>query len=335
MSQVPIRIGVLGAADIARAFIKAVAPSTRVKVTAVASRSLEKARAFAAETGVERAYGDYWDLLQDRDIDAIYNPLPNSLHAEWSINACRAHKHVLCEKPLAASEVEAKEMFAAARRFNVHLVEAYPYLAQPMTIEARKLVASGAIGKPQFIRATFGIPFADPNNIRLKPDLAGGALMDAGSYAVSFVRVMAGERPSRVHAVARYAQTGVDNMLAGTMEFPSGLVAQVAASFTTGYQRHGHVSGDKGSIETMFLNHPPIGGPSEIRIRRGPQAISPVETIALPEGNGFLAEAESFARLLTDGATHWTGASQAESVDIAAILAALLESARTGTFVHL
>ncbi len=325
----PLRIGILGAADIAKQFVKAVATSPLVTVAGVASRSQAKAEAFAREHGIAVAFGSYDAMLTDKNIDAIYNPLPNSLHAAWSIRACEAGKHVLCEKPLAVSELEARSMFEAARRGKVLLYEGYPYLAQPMTRDVRRLVADGAIGRPQIIRATFGVPFSDPTNIRMITDLAGGAVMDAGSYAVSFVRVIAGERPSRVTAVAQYAETGVDKTAVATLEFKSGLLAQVSASFATGYHRHGHVMGDKGYIETMYLNHPPLGGATSYQIRRGTTAASPIDTVPVPEGNGFLLEAESFARAVSGGAPHWTGATDAESVDIAATLAAILESART------
>ena len=327
----PIRIGVLGAAAIARDFIKGVTSSKVVRVTAVASRSADKAAAFARDTGIERTFGSYEAMLADPDIDAVYNPLPNGLHAAWSIRAVDAKKHVLCEKPLAASEAEAKAMFAAASRNGVHLVEAYPYLAQPMSLDVRKLVKDGAVGKPQMIRASFGSPFSDPNNIRLIADLAGGAVMDVGSYAGSFIRVMAGERPTKVHAVARWSETGVDRTLVGLFEFESGLLAQIGASFATGYHRHGQIAGDKGCIDTMFLNHPPIGGPASFQIRRGVAAMTPIETIPVPEGNGFLAEAESFAHVVASGdMAQWTGASVQESIDIAAMLEALIKSARQG-----
>ena len=330
--QLPIRIGVLGAANIARDFIKGTASSKALRVTSVASRTADKAAAFAKETGLERTFASYEAMLADPAIDVVYNPLPNGLHAEWSIKAADAGKHVLCEKPLAVSEAEAKAMFAAAARNAVQLAEAYPYMAQPMTLEVRKLIAAGAVGKPQLIRASFGIPFSDPNNIRLMADLAGGAVMDVGSYTSSFIRIMAGERPNRVHAVARWGDTGVDRTLAGTFEFPSGLLAQVGASFATGYHRHGQIAGDKGCIDTMFLNHPPIGGPASFQLRRGTMAVTPIETIPVPEGNGFLAEAESFAHLVASGdATTWTGATAQESIDIAAMLEALIKSARQGT----
>ncbi|MEQ1614415.1 MAG: Gfo/Idh/MocA family oxidoreductase, partial [Hyphomicrobiaceae bacterium] len=321
-SSQPLRIGILGAAKIARAFTKAVAGAETLKVTAVASRDAANAAAYAKEEGIPRSFGSYDALIADPDIDAIYNPLPNNMHAEWSIKAVAAGKHVLCEKPLAVSGAEARSMFEAARKHNVHLVEAYPYMSQPQTLKVRELMRSGAIGKPQLIRSCFGIPFSDPTNIRLKPDLAGGSLMDAGSYAVSFVRLAAGERPSRVHAVARWSETGVDRTLAGTLEFPSGLIAQISSSFATCYHRHGLIAGETGTIETNYLNHPPIGGSANITVRRGAFATDPAEIVSLPDGNGFLAEALSFARLVKDGPAFWNGATAEESIDIALTLEA-------------
>jgi D-xylose 1-dehydrogenase (NADP+, D-xylono-1,5-lactone-forming) len=330
MSNAPLRIGILGAADIARAFVTAVAASPLVEIVAVGSRTLDKAQAFARANGIAVAHGSYDALLADPTVEAIYNPLPNSLHAPWSIKAAEAGKHVLCEKPLAVDEAEARAMFLAARRNRVHLVEGFPYLAQPMMRDVRRLVADGTIGQLKLVRSTFGVPFSDPTNIRMIPGLAGGATMDAGSYAVSFLRVIAGKRPTRVTAIAQYAPTGVDETMIAMFEFADGLLAQTSASFATGYHRHGHVLGDKGYIDTMYLNHPPLGGPAQIQMRRGPTAATPIETVAMPEGNGFLLEAESFARMIRDGASNWTGATETESIDIAAMLAAMRESARSG-----
>lgn len=172
-------------------------------MTAVASRDLAKAEAFARECGIGRALGSYEALLADSDIDAIYNPLPNTLHAEWSIRAAEAGKHVLCEKPLATSAADARAMFATARRHRVHLVEGYPYFAQPRTLKLREQIAAGTIGKTKLISATFGVPFSDTGNIRLMHDLGRGALLDAGSYSLSLMRVIAGARPRRVNAAAQ------------------------------------------------------------------------------------------------------------------------------------
>ncbi len=131
----PLRIGILGAANIARSFINGVAPSKTVTITAVASRDAAKAERFTKECGIARAHGSYDALLADSTIDAVYNPLPNTMHAEWSIRAIEAGKHVLREKPLATTAADARAMFPSARRHNVHLVEAYPYRAQPQTLK--------------------------------------------------------------------------------------------------------------------------------------------------------------------------------------------------------
>jgi D-xylose 1-dehydrogenase (NADP+, D-xylono-1,5-lactone-forming) len=327
----PLRIGILGAARIARQFVSAVAGSKRVTIAAVAARDPARAQAFAKETHIPRVFASYEALLADPQIEAVYVPLPNGLHAEWVIKAAKAGKHVLCEKPLAVDEAEARAMFAAARENKVQLVEGYPYLAQPQTLKARELVRSGAVGKLQLIRTSFGVPFSDVSDIRFDPKLAGGALMDAGSYAFSMVRAIAGERPSRVHAVAQWAETGVDRAFVATIEFRSGLLAQIAGSFTTAYHRHAHIAGDAGIIETTFLNHPPLGGPPTVQIRRGSTAPAEIELLTLPGGNGFLLEAEQFAGLVRGNAQAWTGATEQESIDIAATLDAVLRSARGGT----
>jgi xylose dehydrogenase (NAD/NADP) len=326
----PLRIGILGAAKIARQFAEGVAPSKLVEVVAVASRDEAKAAAFAADFAIPQALASYEALLAAPDIDAIYLPLPNNMHGDWSIAALEAGKHVLCEKPLAVSEAEARRMYATAERTGRYLAEAYPYLAQPQTTLTRDLLRNGALGRVHVIRAAFGVPFSDPANIRLMPDLAGGSLMDAGSYAVSFVRVMAGERPTRVQATARWGATGVDTTVVATLEFASGLLAQVMSSFSTAYHRHAHIAGETGILESLYLNHPPIGGAPMVTIRRGELAAGTLETHNAEGGNGFRLEAESFARLVAGEPGAWTGVTPQESIDIAATLAAILESARTG-----
>ncbi len=331
----PLRLGVLGAANIARAFTSGVASSQAVTVAAVASRDAGKAERFAQECGIPRFHGSYDALLADPEIDAIYNPLPNSLHAEWSIRALEAGKHVLCEKPLAMNAAEARAMFAAARQAGRHLVEAYPYRAQAQTLKLSALLKEGAIGKVQLIRSSFGVAFSDPANIRLKPEVGGGSLLDVGSYAVSLALLVAGERPDRVSAVARWSETGVDMSVAATLEFPGGALAQVSSSFATAYHRHALISGDRGTIETTYLNHPPAGGPPILTIRRGTTVAAVPEIIEVPPGNGFLAEVESFQRLVTQGEAHWTGATPAQSIDIALTLDAIALSARSGTAIRI
>jgi len=343
-----LRVGVLGAANIARSFISGVKPSTRVVVAAVASRTAEKAERFARETGVPRFHASYEALLADPEIDAVYNPLPNSLHAEWSIRACEAGKHVLCEKPLCTSGDEARAMFTAARKNGVHLVEGYPYRAQPQTLSLLELIHSGAIGQLQLIQSSFGFTLSAGPNIRINPELAGGSLMDAGSYPVSLICMAAKERPSRVHAVAHWTH-GVDSALAATFEFKSGLLAQITSSFSTSLHRQALIAGTAGVIQTPFLNHPPLDRPAEFLVKRGIGADKDYEKVQTPALNGFRAEAESFAGLVrgtnTDGtaasatgtgaAARWDGPSPGESMDIALTLEAILQSARAGRPVDL
>jgi xylose dehydrogenase (NAD/NADP) len=324
-----VRVGVLGAAKIARAFIAGTKPSTRIVVVAVASRTAEKAERFARESGVARYHGSYEALLADPQIEAVYIPLPNSLHAQWSIRACEAGKHVLCEKPLCATGAEARAMFEAARQNGVHLVEGYPYRAQPQTLKLLELIDSGAIGRLQLIQASFGFTLAAGPNIRIDPLLAGGALMDAGTYPVSLARMVAKERPSRVHAVAHWSG-GVDHALAATIEFSSGLLAQISCSFSTSVHRQALIAGTGGVIQTPFLNHPPLDRPAELLVKRGVGADQDFEKILAPAMNGFLAEAESFAALVRAGSAspRWDGASPDESLDIVLMLEAILRSAR-------
>jgi predicted dehydrogenase len=331
----PLRMGVLGAAAIARDFAGALRGSTSVNIVAVASRTLQKAQAFAAEFAIPRAHGSYEALLADSDVDAVYVPLPNSMHAEWALRAIDVRKHVLCEKPLATSPADAREMFAAAKRRGVLLVEAYPYLAQPQTRKLRELLRERAVGELKLIHAHFGFTVGSLSAIRLDAALGGGALMDAGCYPTSLVRVIAGELPRRVQAVARWGETNVDRSLVATLEFASGLLAQVSCSFDTAMHRHAFVAGSDGVIETSYWNNTSADRVPAVMLKRGTSWTATFETLTMPATNGLRAEAEDFARLLTDGWAAWPGATEAESIDIALMLEAIARSARTGGAVDL
>jgi len=334
-SSDPLRIGILSTANIARQLIDGVRASTKLKVAAVASRNADKAAAFARETGVPRSFPTYEALLADPAIDAIYNPLPNNLHAEWSIRAIEAGKHVLCEKPLATTPDDARAMFAAAKRAKVILVEGYPYRAQPQTVRLRGLLAEGVIGSVRYIQASIGFPMSDPSNIRLNPALAGGALMDAGCYPVSLVRMIAGTRPTRVHAMADFADTGVDRTLVASLAHGNGLLAQISTSFATARHRHAFIAGDAGSIGTNYFNDTSEAMPAVLELKRGSGWDAKRESIANATTNGFLAQAESFCDLVTQGWDRWTGVSEQESIDIAVTMEALATSARIGAAVAL
>ncbi|WP_428249715.1 Gfo/Idh/MocA family protein [Ferrovibrio sp.] len=329
-----LRFGVLGGANIARMFVAGCAPSERVEIAAIASRDQGRADAMAKELGIKRTLGSYEALLADPDIDAIYLPLPNALHAAWAIKAVEVGKHVLCEKPLAMTTTETKAMFAAADRHGVILREGYPYMAQPQTIALRQMLRDGAIGPLKLIRSTFSVLFKDPANIRLMPDLGGGALYDAGSYAASLIRLAAGHRPKWVQATWQIDGNGVDVTTLANIEFGNGLFAQLSCSFDAAYFRSASIAGDGGIIETNYLNHPPMGGPPLLQIRRGTTLALPLEPLPVPDGNGFRLEAEEFAALVA-GEAGWHGASPEESVDIALILDAIRASAPTGAWVSL
>ena len=326
-----LRIGVLGAANIARLFIAAVRPSKKVVVQAVAARDNARARAFADELQVPHVHASYDALLADPDIDAVYVPLPNNLHAEWSIRAANAGKHVLCEKPLAATAQEARSIFEAARRNKVYVVEGYPYRAQPQTIKLRELLAAGTIGRLQFVHAAFGFPLTDAANIRMDPALAGGALMDAGSYPVSLVRTVAAERPRAraCHgALGRQRRRSRAGRFARVRKRPPGADLVQLHDGTPSHARF--IVGDAGSIETAYYNDTSTQLPPHLHVKRGTGWDAKQETIETAATGGFFAEAEAFHDLVAHGWSRWVGVTPEESIDIALTLEALATSAREG-----
>jgi len=327
----PLTIGIIGAANIARQFTAALRDNPVVRVVAVASRTDDAARAYAAANGIERWFGSYEALLAERGIDAVYNPLPNHLHAEWSIKAANAGKHVLCEKPLCLTRADAEAMFAAARSNGVVLLEAYPYKFQPQAIALQRLLDEGAIGTVRTMQASFGFTVMNPEvNIRMKPEVGGGALLDAGSYPVSLVLLVMGERPLRVTATPVWADTGVDISMMATLEFADHRYAQVSCAMNVANHRRAVIMGTAGTIETEYINHPSAAVPSQLRIRRGIANTIPFEDIAAPDGSGFRYEAEAFAALVRNPDPVVLAREAAFSIDIAATLEAIAQSARSG-----
>src|SRR5689334_10727995 len=196
MTNTPIRIGVLGAAAIVPSALTGPAREVpEVQVTALAARDPKRAEAFARKHRIPKVHRTYDDLLADPQIDAIYNPLPNGLHAEWTIKALRAGKHVLCEKPFSSNANEAEKMAAAAKETGRVLSEAFAYRYHPLTTHMKDLLANGALGRIQSIEARFCFLLPAPSNIRYNYALAGGALMDAGCYPLSLVRFLIGLEP--------------------------------------------------------------------------------------------------------------------------------------------
>ena len=216
-------MGCLGAAKIAPgALIRPARVLPGVEVRAVAARDRHRAEAFAAKNRVPVVYGSYDELLGDGDISAIYNPLPNGLHAEWTLRALAAGKHVLCEKPFTANAPEAERVAAAAAASGLVVMEAFHWRYHPLARRMVEIIQSGELGVLQRVEAAFCFPLPSRHDIRWQLSLAGGAMMDAGCYAVHMVRTMAGAEPAVTTATARLRSPGVDRYLRAEMEFPDG-----------------------------------------------------------------------------------------------------------------
>ena len=206
-----VRWGVLGTAGIARGeTIPGMQLAENCELWAVAGRSLEKAESFRDTFGFRKAYGSYDELLADPDVEAVYIPLPNDLHCEWSVRALQAGKHVLCEKPLAVSEAQAKEMFAAAEAGGVYLMEAFAYLHSPFVQAVKAELDAGTIGDIRYMESAFITGRRPDTDIRLRKETCGGAMYDLGCYAVSMAMWMIGKEPDTVRASAQFSDKGID-----------------------------------------------------------------------------------------------------------------------------
>jgi D-xylose 1-dehydrogenase (NADP+, D-xylono-1,5-lactone-forming) len=220
----PVNWGLLSTADINRKVIPGLRRSEKTHLLAVASRESKRALDYAAEWDIERAYGTYEELLDDPDVEAVYISLPNTLHVEWSIKALEAGKHVLCEKPFTRHPADAERAFEVAERTGRVLSEAFMYRHNPQTKKLKELVDSGAVGEPRFIRSAFSYGLYHEQNIRLRTDVEGGALMDVGCYNISGSRLLGGE-PERVWGEAWYGPSGTDWVFTGTLRFPGNVIA--------------------------------------------------------------------------------------------------------------
>jgi xylose dehydrogenase (NAD/NADP) len=229
--------------------LPAIQQSNNGELVAVASRDKQKARDFATKLAIPMSYGSYDALLSANDIDAVYIPLPNSLHREWTIKAAEAKKHVLCEKPLAMNSAECAEMDSAAHRNGVKLMEAFMYRFHPQTQKVLELVQTAAIGDLRLIHSAFTFRVTNPANIRLQPELGGGSLMDVGCYCVNISRTIAGQEPIEVQAYANWGSTGVDDQMIGNLRFGNGLLAQFDCALTLSRREFYQLVGTDGTID--------------------------------------------------------------------------------------
>ena len=225
-----IKWGVLGTANIARgATIPGMQLADNCELYAMAGRSLEKAEAFQAEFGFEKAYGSYEALLADPAVEAVYIPLPNDLHCRWAIQALRAKKHVLCEKPLALTAAQAEEMFREAEANGVMLMEAFAYLHSPLTAALKAELDAGTIGDVLYMDSAFITSDYNMSNIRMRKETGGGSVYDLGCYCVSQALWLLGE-PQRVQAIADFRNNGIDRLTTGMLGYADGKQAPSAAA---------------------------------------------------------------------------------------------------------
>jgi len=236
MTNKPLRWGLLSTARINRALIPALRGSKRSFLSAVASRSPEQAVAYAKEWGVPSALGRYESLLDDPDIDVIYNPLPNHLHAEWTIKALRAGKHVLCEKPLALSASEVDEMAASAKENGRVLTEAFMYRHHPQTFKVKEFVDSGALGNLRLIRGSFSFTLTREGNYRLIKEMGGGSIWDIGCYPINYARFLTGAEPLEVFGWQVTEPGGCDETFIGQLRFPGNILFQFDSSFRASFR---------------------------------------------------------------------------------------------------
>ncbi len=323
-----LRWGLLSTARINRKIIPAIRAARGHRLYAVASRDPERAKTYAQEWKIAHAYGSYEELIADPEIDVIYNSLPNHLHAEWSIKAAQAGKHVLCEKPLALSPEEVDAIIAAANDHHVVIAEAFMYRHLPLTLKVQGLIQAGAIGEVRHINASFTILFDRPENYRWLPETGGGCLWDLGCYPVSCARMIMNANPQEVYGIARWTSLGVDKTFTGLLTYRNGTTAYFLCSFELPYLCQLEIIGTQGKIvqENPFI--PARGNPCYL-LRDGHK----IKVKAAVPKQLYQGEVEDLGRAALNRANQRLPLSESREINQA--LTALLESARKGAPVRL
>jgi predicted dehydrogenase len=299
-----IRWGVLSTANIGREqVIPAIQKAARSEVVAIASRNTDAAQVVASELGIAHAYGSYGQLLQDAEIEAVYIPLPNHMHAEWAIAAMKAGKHVLCEKPIALSAAEAETMITVAQESDLILREAFMYRFHPTWRMVRRLLDEDRIGELTAIDSWFSYFNDDPYNIRNILEYGGGALMDIGCYSIHLSRMLMGSEPTGVKAsVQRDPESGVDVYTSAILEFGS-RVATFACSTRVEPDQKVDIYGTKGRISIEIPFNIPIDRPTRITVVAGgnPPVAPATETLEFDPVDQYTLQAEAFVDAVLDG----------------------------------
>jgi xylose dehydrogenase (NAD/NADP) len=321
-----MNLGIISTADINRKVIPGAHASKRVDLVAVASRTQGRAEAYAREWNIERAYGSYEALLEDPDVDAVYISLPNTMHVAWSINSLRAGKHVLCEKPLTRNPDDASAAFDVADQEQLILMEAFMYRHNPQTKRLRELIEDGAVGEVRLIRSAFSYSLYDTENIRLRTDVEGGALMDVGCYCVSGSRLAAGAEPESVFGSAWFGPSGTDWVFTGSMRFPWNVLAIFDCGTALPNRDELEVIGSEGSL---FLDDPWHATRPVIEHRTD----TGVEKIRLKREDSYRLQVENLADAIAGEAKPLLG--RDDALGQARALAALHRSAESGERVAL
>jgi len=301
-----LRWGVLSPAKIGRQkVIPAMQRAERSEVVAIASRDPERARAAADALDIPRSHGSYEDLLADTEVDAVYLPLPNHLHADWTIAAARAGKHVLCEKPLALTAADARRMIDACDDAGVALMEAFMYRLHPSWVAVRELIAQGRIGELRSVQSWFSYFNDDPSNIRNIVDTGGGALYDIGCYNVNLSRMLFRGEPTRVRSsVVRDPTMGVDVTTSAILDFDGGGVATFTCSTRAEPDQRVHIYGAEGRISMGIPFNIPPDRTTEVFLTAGgdPPSAPATEVLTFPPRDQYTEQAEAFAAAVLDGA---------------------------------
>jgi predicted dehydrogenase len=327
-----IRWGILGVAKIAvEKVIPAIQKSDFMEVVAIGSRSADKAQKAAAELGIPRAHGSYEALLEDAEVDAVYNPLPNHLHVPLTRQAARAKKHVLCEKPIALTAVEARELLKERDENGVLIQEAFMVRTHPQWLGARKLLREGRIGDLRCVQSSFSYFNDDPENVRNMADIGGGGIYDIGCYPITTSRFLFEQEPTRVLSlVERDPKFGTDRLATALLDFPSGQALFVCSTQLVPYQRT-QILGTRGRIEIEVPYNAPLDRPCRVFVDDGRDFLgSGVETLTFDTVDQYMVEAEAFARAILEKKP--APIPLEDAVQNMAVIDAIFRSAKSGSW---
>ena len=296
-----VRWGILGVATIGvQKVIPAMQKGDASEIVAIASRDESRAKEAASKLGVPRAYGSYEELLADAEVEAIYNPLPNHMHLEWSKKAAEAGKHVLCEKPIGMSVAEAKELLDVRERTGVKMQEAFMVRTHPQWRSTLERIRSGAIGKLRAAQGFFSYWNSDPKNIRNILEYGGGSLMDIGCYPITTSRFVFGEEPRRViSSMERDPEFKTDCLTSVILEFPSGQATFTCSTQLVPYQRMNFFGAD-GRLEIEIPFNAPTDRPCRVFLDDGDLSGKERQTIEFSTCNQYTIQGDEFSKAILD-----------------------------------